>query len=87
MRLTPKGGRDSVDGVEQLADARAVLKVRVRAAPSDGRANEALVRLLAETLDVPSRDVTLQSGAMSRIKRLAIAGDPAKLIAALEQIA
>ena len=87
VRLTPKGGRDSVDGIEQLADGRSVLKARVRAAASDGEANEALVRLMAKTLDVPPRDVTLAAGATSRIKRLAIAGEPAKLAAALERIA
>jgi len=87
VRLTPKGGRDSVDGIEQLADGRSVLKARVRAAASDGEANEALVRLMAKTLDVPPRDVTLAAGAASRIKRLAIAGEPAKLAAALERIA
>jgi hypothetical protein len=48
VRLTPKGGRDSVDGIEDTGDGRAVLKVRVRAAPSDGDANDALVRLIAK---------------------------------------
>ena len=60
VRLTPRGGRDAIDGVEIQADGRAVLKVRVRAAPTEGEANEALVRLLAKTLAVPSRDVTLR---------------------------
>jgi uncharacterized protein YggU (UPF0235/DUF167 family) len=87
VRLTPKGGRDSVDGIEQLADGSSVLKARVRAVPSDGEANDALVRLIAKTLAVPLRDVTLESGATSRIKRLAIAGDAAKLAAILERIA
>jgi uncharacterized protein YggU (UPF0235/DUF167 family) len=87
VRLTPKGGRDSLDGIEQLADSRSVLKARVRAAASEGEANDALVRLLAKALGVPPRDVTLASGATSRIKRLAIAGDPAKLAAALERMA
>ena len=36
VRLTPKGGRDAIDGIELLADGRSVLKVRVRAAPSEG---------------------------------------------------
>jgi uncharacterized protein YggU (UPF0235/DUF167 family) len=87
VRLTPKGGRDSVDGIDQLADGRSVLKARVRAAATEGEANDALVRLIAKTLAVPPRDVTLAAGATSRIKRLAIAGDPAKLAAVLERIA
>jgi uncharacterized protein len=87
IRLTPKGGRDAIDGIEQLADGRAVLKARVRAAPSDGAANDALVRLIARVLDVAPRQVTLAAGASGRIKRLMIAGDTAVLAAALEKIA
>lgn len=85
VRLTPKGGRDAIDGIEQLADGRSVLKVRVRAPPSDGEANDALVRLIARTLAVPPRDVVLAAGATARIKRLTIAGDATALIAALEK--
>jgi uncharacterized protein YggU (UPF0235/DUF167 family) len=87
VRLTPKGGRDAIDGVETLADGRAVLKARVRVAPSEGEANAALVRLIAKALGVPPRDVTLATGAASRIKRLTVAGDVPKLIAKLEKIA
>jgi uncharacterized protein (TIGR00251 family) len=86
VRLTPKGGRDAIDGIEQLADGRSVLKVRVRAAPSEGEANEALMRLIAKTLGLPPRDVALSAGATSRVKRLTIAGDAARLIAALEKV-
>jgi len=87
VRLTPKGGRDAIDGIETLSDGRAVLKVRVRAAPSEGEANEALCQLIAKSLGVPKRDVTLAAGATARIKRLSIAGDGAMLAAALEKIA
>ena len=86
VRLTPKGGRDALDGIETLADARSVLKVRVRAAPTEGEANEALRRLIAKVLGIPPRDVTLTAGATSRIKRLAIAGDGLALTATLEKI-
>jgi uncharacterized protein len=87
VRLTPKGGRDCIDGIETLADGRSVLKVRVRAAPSEGEANAALVRLLAKAVGVPPRDVALSAGATARIKRLTITGDGPTLIAALEKIA
>lgn len=86
VRLTPKGGRDAIDGLEILSDGRAVLKVRVRAAPSEGEANEALCRLIAKSAGVPRRDVSLVAGATARIKRLAISGDGPALIAALEKI-
>jgi uncharacterized protein YggU (UPF0235/DUF167 family) len=86
VRLTPKGGRDAIDGVETLADGRAVLKARVRAAPSEGEANEALIRLIAKALGLPPRDVTLTAGASARVKRLTIAGDGPTLMARLEKL-
>jgi uncharacterized protein len=86
VRLTPKGGRDAIDGVTRLADGRAVVRARVRAAPSDGAANAALVRLLADCLHVAPRDVTLMAGATGRIKRIKIAGDGTALAAALDRL-
>jgi len=86
VRLTPKGGRDAIDGVERMADGRSVLKVRVRAAPSEGEANDALVRLMAKALGVAPRQVSLAAGATARIKRLEIAGAGPALAAALAGI-
>ena len=86
VRLTPKGGRDAIAGVETLADGRSALKARVRAAPSEGEANDALCRLLARELGVAPRDVSLTAGAASRIKKVAIVGDVPALIAALEKL-
>ena len=86
VRLTPKGGRDAIDGVETRADGSCVLKVRVRAAPSEGEANAALVRLLAANLGVAPRAVQLVAGDTARLKRLHIDGTGAMLAAALEKI-
>ena len=86
VRLTPKGGRDAVEGIEILSDGRAVLKARVRAAASEGEANAALIRLLAKALDVPPSRLTLVGGATSRGKRVMISGDAGVLIATLEKI-
>jgi len=82
VRLTPKGGRDAIDGTERLADGRAVLKARVRAAPSEGEANSALIRLLAQALGVAPRQIDIVAGTTARLKRVKIAGDPARLAAA-----
>jgi uncharacterized protein len=86
VRLTPKGGRDAIDGIEQMADGRAVIKIRVAAPPSEGEANDALIRLIAKAVGVAPRDVTLAAGATARVKRLTIAGDGPMLIAALEKM-
>ena len=77
VRLTPKGGRDAIDGAETRADGHPVLKVRVRAAPTGGEANDALVALLAKSLGVARSDVSLVAGATARIKRVTIAGNGA----------
>jgi len=87
VRLTPKGGRDSINGIETMSDGRAVLKVRVRAAPHEGAANAALVALLAKSLGVPPRNVAIAGGAASRIKRVHVVGNAAALAAALEKLA
>jgi uncharacterized protein len=86
VRLTPKGGRDAIEGIGQLADGRLVLKVRVRAAASEGAANAALAQLVAKSMGVAVRDVSLMAGATSRIKRLRIGGSGPALAAALEKI-
>ncbi|MGH6742494.1 MAG: DUF167 family protein [Bradyrhizobium sp.] len=87
VRLTPRGGRDAIDGIEQRADGQCVLKARVRAAATEGEANRALIGLVARALSVPPRDVTLAAGAVARIKRLVVAGHGPTLAAALENVA
>jgi len=86
VRARPRAARDAIEGLFADADGRQWLSVRLTAAPSDGAANDALVRLIAGTLGLARRDVTLASGAASRLKRLHIAGDPADLAAALSDI-
>jgi uncharacterized protein YggU (UPF0235/DUF167 family) len=85
VRLTPKGGRNAIEGTEVLSDGRAVLKARVQAAPSKGAANVALEALLARILRVPRSAVMVTAGKASRVKTVRIAGDAAALIAALEK--
>lgn len=79
LRVTPRGGRDAIDGVETLSDGRSVLKVRVRAIADGGEANRAVTELLAKALGVPKANVRLTSGATSRLKQVAISGDPVLL--------
>lgn len=86
MRLTPRGGRDRIDGFASDADGRRVLKVRVAAPPVGGAANDALVRLLAKALGLPKSAVTIAAGATSRVKTVEIDGDPAALSATFEAL-
>jgi len=75
LRVTPRGGRDGIDGIEILSDGRAVLKVRVRAVADGGEANRAVTKLLAKTLRVPQASVQIAAGATSRLKQVEISGD------------
>jgi uncharacterized protein YggU (UPF0235/DUF167 family) len=80
LRLTPKGGRDALDGVTALSDGRLVLQARVRAAPDRGAANAAVEAVLA-------RAVTLVSGHTARLKSLRVDGDVAAITARLAALA
>lgn len=86
IRLTPRGGRDALDGIETLADGRAVLKIRVRAAPTEGEANAALIALLAKLLGQPRSRIALTAGASARIKTVSVSGDKPALQARLEAL-
>ena len=86
VRLTPRGGRDAIEGIEPLADGRRVLKARVRAAASEGAANAALIALIVKALGVAQRDVQVVAGATARVKRVRVAGAGAALAARLEKI-
>jgi uncharacterized protein YggU (UPF0235/DUF167 family) len=85
-RLTPKGGRDAIDGVAELSDGSSVFAARVRCAPQGGEANRALCALLAERLGAPSSSARMVAGSKSRLKQVAVSGDPAALIAKLEAL-
>jgi uncharacterized protein YggU (UPF0235/DUF167 family) len=84
VRLTPRGGRDAIEGVETLADGRTVLKARVRAAPEEGRANAALLKLLAEAAGLPASRAELAGGATARLKRIRLSGETTALVDALQ---
>ena len=74
LRVTPRGGRDEIDGIETLANGRSVVKVRVRAIAEGGEANRAVTELLAKALGVPEgegedsvrRDLAPQAGRRRR---------------------
>ncbi|MEZ2129878.1 MULTISPECIES: DUF167 domain-containing protein [unclassified Sinorhizobium] len=86
MRLTPNGGRDAFDGVESGADGEVYLKARVTAVPEKGKANKALVALVAKSLSVAKSSVSLISGETARKKILRIDGDPEDISKRLEAL-
>ncbi len=87
IKLQPGASADRIDGWDTDPSGRAVLKVRVRARPIEGQANEALVRFLAKALDLPKSAVALARGSQSRLKMVDIAGlDDAVLRARLDAL-
>jgi uncharacterized protein YggU (UPF0235/DUF167 family) len=80
VRLTPKSGRDAVEGTAAGPDGRPHVKARLRALPAEGAANTALIRLVAKWAGVPRGSVSILSGTTSRSKILLVRGD-AKVLA------
>lgn len=84
VRLTPNGGRDAIDGFETGADGETYLKARVSAPPDKGKANKALIVLIAKAAGVAKSAVSLVSGETQRKKILRIDGDPEDIVFRLE---
>ena len=87
VRLTPNGGRDAIDGWETGADGESHLKARVSDPPDKGKANKALIALIARAAGTPKSAVSLISGDTQRKKILRIEGDPEDIISRLESAA
>jgi uncharacterized protein (TIGR00251 family) len=87
VRLTPKASRAAIGRLERLADGTEVVIAHVRAAPSEGAANAALLRLFADELRIAKSKVELVAGATARLKTVRIAGDGAALAEALARLA
>lgn len=79
VRLTPRAKADRVLGVAATAEGKRVVRVSVTAPPEDGRANEALLQLLARVWQLSRRDLAIVAGTTSRHKTVSVAGDPRQL--------
>lgn len=75
VKVTPKASRDRVHGVVEEADGTPAIKVSVTAPPEDGKANAALIKLLAKTWGLPKSSLFIAAGGALRRKALVITGD------------
>jgi uncharacterized protein (TIGR00251 family) len=75
IRVTPNAGRDAIEGSELRDDGSCVLRLRVKAVPDKGKANAAVIALLAKAFGVPKSAITVTSGETARQKTLLISGD------------
>lgn len=74
VRLQPGAGRNEAGGVELDAEGHAFLRVRVTEPPEGGKANRALIKLLAKAWRLPASSIEVVAGAKDRRKTLEIAG-------------
>ena len=75
LRVTPNAGRDAIEGFETLADGTEVLHIRVAAVPDKGKANAAVIALLAKALHLPKSSLAITSGETARLKTVRIDHD------------
>jgi hypothetical protein len=78
IRVTPRAAKPGIGGWREGVDGREELEVRVAEAPTDGAANDAVVKLLAKALGVSRSELSIISGVTSRHKRVAIPFDVAE---------
>lgn len=86
LRVTPNAGADRIEGTEQRDDGTAVLRIRVGAVPDKGKANAAVIALLAKALGMPKSSITLVNGETARLKTVHLDGDPYELATALAKL-
>ena len=72
LRVTPNASADRIEGIETRDDGGDVIRIRVRAVPDRGKANAAVVKLLAAHFGVPKSHVQLDRGARGKLKRFTI---------------
>lgn len=76
LRVTPNAGRDRIEGPAALADGTEALKIRIAAPPRDGRANDAVIALLAKAAGRPRSAFSVKAGATARTKTILLAASP-----------
>lgn len=75
MRVTPKSAQDQVAGLHEAADGSLSLQLKVRAQPEKGKANTAVIALMAKALGLPKSRLEIVAGQADRRKTLLIRGD------------
>jgi len=86
LRVTPNAGLDRVEGVEVRDDGQAVLRLRVKAVPDKGKANQAVMALVADALGIAKGKVSLIAGETARLKTLSVEGDGPLLAGRLDKL-
>jgi uncharacterized protein (TIGR00251 family) len=72
LKITPGSSKSQIAGIEEDGSAAARLKIKIAAAPEDGKANACLIQFLSKWLDCPKKDIVLHSGEKSRLKTISV---------------
>lgn len=86
VRLSPRAASDRIGGLWTDGAGQCWLSAAVTAPPDKGRANAALIELLAETLGLPRSSLSLEAGETSRLKRVRIARADAAIVDKMERL-
>lgn len=85
VQVSPRSAENAVVGWSSSLNDKPELLVKLTASPTDGKANEALIKLLAKELGIPKSRISIKNGHTSRHKLLAIDGEQADFIEKLQQ--
>ena len=85
VRVTPRSAKPGIGRWRVGAEGREELEIRVAAAPTDGEANAAVLKLLAKRLGLPKSSVEIVSGETSRYKRISVPLGPEKVAELLQE--
>lgn len=86
VRVTPNASKEGISGLWVGPNDESRLVVRVTAPPDKGRANKAVLKLLAKALALPKSAISLTGGDKDRAKTFVVAGAPGDIVARLEAI-
>ena len=86
VRLTPRAAKESIGGVWRDSKGAAWLCASVRAVPEKGKANDALIALVSKLFLIPPSAISLDTGGVSRLKRLRIVGAGAQALLKLQSL-
>ncbi len=80
IHLTPNASHNKIEGWEIDEKGEKRLRIKVTAVPEDGKANDALIKLLSKTFSVPKSKITIVRGAKARLKEVEIEGGQESLL-------
>jgi uncharacterized protein (TIGR00251 family) len=72
VRVIPNAKQEGIMGVELRDDGNEYLKIKTRAIPEDGKANDSIIKILAKALKTSKSNITLLGGATNRTKTFLI---------------